>query len=469
MRKLSRAFVAFGLAASLTLVGTNQAQAVTSCTPITSELKAAKLGKLYAYAVDLTTNKVLVNVRSNEQTPSASVMKVISTAAAIKFIVKPREVSQLGPYVATTSVLVNPTEPGTLILRGGGDHTLTRVKPGAYTTYYLPNQHPAKLREIAAEALAALPAGTVINKIVIDDSFFKGSTWNPNHYAYSRTTGDISPITGLMIDAARLNPDLTDTKYSGKRVKDPTLQAGLSFKTWLQTVDEAAALAANDPSVKKLSPAVVVVKGKTPTNAVAIVSKNSQPISNWITHALKISDNTETEVIARHTQLAMGLKNSYTSVQTMGNRLFASIGVNYKKLVMKDASGLAHANRVTPQLLVGLMKNAANPTSDLASLTTYMATSGDGGTLSGRFIAYNKTTKKNELVIPKGSIRAKTGYIGGLYSLSGLITTPAPESHTIAFAIFARSDSANRKYVGFGTKDAIDAVVEKLYLCGPKL
>jgi D-alanyl-D-alanine carboxypeptidase/D-alanyl-D-alanine-endopeptidase (penicillin-binding protein 4) len=461
MKKFGRALLVAGVVASLTLAGSGQAMAETTCTPITKELNAPKLGKLYAYAIDLNTNKVLVNVRSNEQTPSASVMKTITNAAAIKFIVKPREVAGLDPYVATTSVLTNPAEPGTLILRGGGDHTLTRVKAGAYTTYFLPNQHPAKLREIAAAAIAALPVGTVINKIVLDDTFFKGATWNPNHFAYSRTSGDMSPISGLMIDAARTNPDLTDIKYSGKRVKDPTLQAGYSFKDWLKTAD--------DPTATKLATNVVVVKGKTPVSAVPIVTRNSQPITNWITHALRISDNTETEVIARHTELAIGLKNDYSSVQKMGNRLFASLGVNYKKLIMKDASGLAPTNRVTPQLLVALLKSAADPTSDIASLPSYMATSGDGGTLGGRFIAYNKTTKRNELVIPRGSIRAKTGFIGGLYSLAGLVTTPGSEPHVIAFAIFARADSAHKKYVGSGTKDAIDAVVEKLYLCGPSL
>jgi D-alanyl-D-alanine carboxypeptidase/D-alanyl-D-alanine-endopeptidase (penicillin-binding protein 4) len=133
---------------------------------------------------------------------------------------------------------------------------------------------------------------------------------------------------------------------------------------------------------------------------------------------------------------------------------------------MKDGSGLAHTNRVTPKLLVGLLKDAAQPESDLAALPGMMATSGEG-TLSGRFMDYNKTKKKNVLVIPKGAIRAKTGYIGGLYSLSGIVTTA--DGHQIAFAIFARSDRANRKYVGAGTKPAIDNVVEKLYRCGSTL
>lgn len=452
MNKFARGAFAAVLTSALIFGGSIQANATdATCTPISKELKARRLGKLFAYAEDITTGKVLVDVRSKQQTPSASVMKTITAAAAIKYIVHPREVQQLAPYVATTKVYTVPNEPGTLVLRGGGDHTLTRVGSTSYTTYYLPGQHPAKLRLIARDVLAALPPESVINKIVLDDSFFQGPSWNPNWYPYSRIVGDASPITGLMVDAGRMNPDLTDKKYSGLRTTDPTLQAGQYFKNWLGAQASTA----------------VLVKAATPSDAVEIYSANSQPITNWIRHALKISDNTETEVIARHAELALNLPNNYTSVQKMGRRLFKSIGADFKTLIMKDASGLAPGNRVTPLLLAKLLKSASDPESPIASLPSYMATSGDGGTLGGRFVAYNKTTKRYELVIPKGQIRAKTGYIGGLYSLAGIITTA--ENHTIVFAIFAKQDAKKRLYVGTGTKDAIDGVVEKLYLCGAKL
>jgi D-alanyl-D-alanine carboxypeptidase/D-alanyl-D-alanine-endopeptidase (penicillin-binding protein 4) len=454
MKFLGRVTLAAMAAISLVVAGGVSARAAdpapVPCTPITTELKAKKLGKLYAYAVNLTNQKVLVNVRSNSQTPSASVMKTITAAAALKFVVKPREVAQLVPYTAKTSVLTLANEPGTLILRGGGDHTLTRVAESSYTTYYLPGQHPVKLRNLATQALAAIPADVQITKIIVDDSFFKGPTWNPNWYPYSRTVGDASPITGLMVDAARKNPDLTDTKYSGYRVSDPTIQAGQFFKKWL-----------GDRAVN-----AVIVKGATPVSATEITSGESQPITNWIVHALKISDNTETEVIARHTELVMGLKNKYTSVQTMGKRLFTSLGVDSKKLIMKDASGLAPTNRVTAKLLVALMSAAADPQSDIAALPSMMATSGSG-TLNGRFLNYNKTTKSYYRVIPAGAIRAKTGYIGSVYALAGIVTTP--EGNQIAFAIFARSAPSEGFTVGSGTKQAIDDVVEKLYLCGATL
>ena len=450
MKTINRALIASTVAFGMVFAAGIPSNAA-DCTPIARELANPKLGELYAYAVDLTTGKVLVSVRSNEQTPSASVMKTVTAAAAIKFVVKPREVAGSLPYRATTSVLTLPNEPGTLVLKGGGDHTLTRVNPGAYTTYFLPGAHPAKMRDLASAALAALPTGTVINKIILDDSFFQGPTWNPNWNVYSRIVGDMSPIAGLMIDGARYNPDLTDKNYNGKRVLDPTLQAGNNFKKWL-----------GDAALK-----ATVVKGKTPTTATLLTSKDSQPIENWIRHALKISDNTETEVIARHTEIAMGLPNKYNSVQLMGERLLKSLGVKPKKLIMNDASGLAPTNRVTAQILVAILKSAADPSSDLASLPTYMATSGDGGTLGGRFLVLNKSSGKYELVIPKGSIRAKTGFIGGLYSLAGTVYTA--DSHTIVFAMFAKANAKKKLRVGAGTKNAIDAVVNKLYLCGSAL
>lgn len=457
MRKLGRSLLVAALVGSLALTGTLPSQAASTCEPISKQLGNSRLGMLYAHAIDVTTGKVLVNVRSNQQTPSASVMKTIVAAAAIKYLVKVREIKQLTPYVATTTVLFDPAQPDTLILKGGGDHTLTRVPKGSYTTYYTgatstqPAQHPAKLRNIAADVIAALPVGTKITKIVLDDTFFVGPSMNPNWPSDARTSGNAAPITGLMVDAARKNPDLTTKAYSGFRHADPTRQAGFYFRKWLGAKASGATL----------------VKGTAPSTATVIATANSQPITNWITHAMKVSDNTETEIIARHAALEIGLPNDYRSVQKLGNRLFSSLKIDYSKLVMKDASGLAPNNRVTPLLLTSLLKATTEPNSHIATLPSFMNTSNDGGSLQGRFRAYKSKTKKWELVIPKGSIRAKTGFIPGLYSLAGIVTTP--EQHTIVFAIFAKQDTAKKKTVGTGTKNAIDNVVEKLYLCGARL
>ena len=417
------------------------------CTPITDKLQVKKLGKLYAFAQDITDPnavQTLIDVRSSSQTPSASVMKTVTAAAALKFI------GTTDSYRATTTVLRDPAHPGTIILRGGGDVTLTRLSGEMNplnnllhkSTYFFNSQTPAKLMDLASEVESSYGNVEPITKIILDDSFFAGKAWNPNWASYHLGAGNASPITGLMVDAARVNPDQSDPKYKGARVKDPTMQTGTLFKQWLvaQSVNASGA---------------VLVKGKTPSGAEEITNVQSTTMTNWIKHALLISDNAETEVIARHTILAMGLKNDYRSVQAMGRRLFTSLGLSSraaKKLIMKDASGLSQGNRVTPKLIATLMKAAANPDSEVSPLKALMETSNQG-TLAGRLRG-----------IPQGSLRAKTGFISGLYSLSGIITTP--ENHTIVFAIFARQDSAHGLKVGVGTKAAIDGVVQKLYTCG---
>ena len=71
------------------------------------------LAKLYAYVVNVETGEVLINERGTYQTPSASVLKVLSVSAALTYL--PTD------YKATTKVFTVPGEPGTIVLKGGGD------------------------------------------------------------------------------------------------------------------------------------------------------------------------------------------------------------------------------------------------------------------------------------------------------------------------------------------------------------
>ncbi len=91
--------------------------------PKTCSIRAAAtsrdLAHFYGYAMNATTGQVYLNIRGDEQTPSASVMKVYTAAAALEML-SPQ-------YTATTRVFTLPDEPGVIVLRGGGDHTLSRL------------------------------------------------------------------------------------------------------------------------------------------------------------------------------------------------------------------------------------------------------------------------------------------------------------------------------------------------------
>lgn len=387
---------------------------------------AANLAYFYGYAVNAITGEVYLNIRGDQQTPSASVLKVVTAAAAISTL--PAD------YTATTTVLSVPDEPGTLVLRGGGDHTLSRLTPPSFTTY----KKPPKLRELADSVIANWPAGTTINKIILDATFFDQPAWNTAWKNSDRTNGYMSLITGLQVDSDRANPDLTDVKYSGNRSTNPVLAAGKYFKAAIGDIAKSATL----------------VEAKTPASAVEIKAIKSQPISVWLDHALKYSDNTETEFIAKHALKYRGKATSFKNIQAMAVATLKKLKIDSKKLVMVDGSGLAQGNRVTAKLITQIMAKAADPSSPLAAMFGYLPVSGTSGTLSARFTGVSKAAR--------GFVHAKSGYIPGLYSLAGIVT--AKDGTPIAFAAFSREAGGKKLY--YSARAAHDALASRLYECG---
>ncbi|MFM6977234.1 MAG: D-alanyl-D-alanine carboxypeptidase/D-alanyl-D-alanine-endopeptidase, partial [Micrococcales bacterium] len=365
-------------------------------------------------------------IRGDVQTPSASVLKVVTAAAAITTL--PTD------YSATTTVLTVPSEPGTLVLKGGGDHTLSRLTPPSFTTY----KKPPKLRELADAVSASWPAGTPINKIILDATFFDQPAWNSAWKNSDRTNGYMSLITGLQVDSDRANPDLTDVKYSGNRSTNPVIAAGKYFKT----------------AIGDLAKSATLVEATTPATAVEIKAIKSQPITVWLDHALKYSDNTETEFIAKHALKFSGKSTSFKNIQSMAVAALKKMKIDSKKLVMVDGSGLAQGNRVTAKLITQIMANAAKPDSPLAAMFNYLPVSGYSGTLSGRFTGVSKAAR--------GFVHAKSGYIPGLYSLAGIVT--AKDGTPIAFAAFSREAGGKKLY--YSARAAHDALAARLYECG---
>lgn len=396
-----------------------------SCS-IRSAASSRDLAYFYGYAVNAKTGEVYLNIRGDVQTPSASVMKVVTAATAMTVL--PPE------YQAKTSVWSVPSQPGTVVLQGGGDHTLSRLTYPSYSTY----KKPAKIKALADAVKNVWPIDTKITKIILDASFFDQPAWNSAWKNSDRTNGYMSLITGLQADSDRANPDLTDKRYSGTRSTNPVLATGKYFLAALGDIALGAQL----------------VEAKTPVDALPINTVTSQPITVWLDHALKYSDNTETEFIAKHALRTAGLKTSFTNIQALAVTSLKKLKVDYKKLVMLDASGLAQGDRVTAKLITQIMAKAADPTSSMAAMFDYLPVSGISGTLSGRFNGTNKSAR--------GYVHAKSGYIPGLYSLAGIVT--AKDGTAIAFAGFARSEGG--KKVGYGARAALDTLAARFYECG---
>ena len=390
------------------------------------------LGKFHAYVINVDSGEVLVDVLGNELTPSASVIKTLTAVAALQKL--PLE------YKAVTQVLATPSDPSTLVLKGGGDFTLSRLGPGESSVY----SKPPRIRNLAKQALEKIPVDVPITKIILDDSFFSGEAWNPDWPKKYRTLGYVSNITSIQADGDRVQPNRLISSYSFRRGKDPVLTAGEALRASL--------------GEKAVNAQLVV--GNTPADAYVVGEVQSQDMrQSWLGHMLTHSDNTGAEFIARHAAKAAGLEASIAGANKVIKQSLRELGLKPKPLVIRDASGLSNENRVNSKLLAELMVKVAKGENGLDALTQWMPIAGQTGTLRFRF--------QGKSAIARGNVIAKTGYIPGLYGLSGIVN--ASDGSRLAFAVFARADSENGISVTYTAQGAIDRVVTRFYSCGASL
>ena len=378
------------------------------------------LANLSAVVINPATDEILFD--RNAQTPSAtaSVMKLLTAAAALE---------TLGPnYRAETRVYQDATDPSTIILVGGGDPTLSRTAAGVQSVYV----DAPKLSTLALNVNQRL-AGTPISKIILDSSMFQGASWESSWERSEQTQGYMSEVTALQVDGDRANP----SKETSARSTNPVGNAGRFFKTALGESASAA----------------TVVKGALPASAKEIAKVVSQPISKWINHMLQVSDNTQAEALARLVSLDMGFDGSFASIGPAFKKALANTGLDLSAVTIRDGSGLSDFNAVSPKVIADLMKLVINNTSNLGVINQGLPVSGESGSLANRF--------KGDNVDAAGKIFAKTGWIKKGYTLGGYLK--AADGTTLTFAVYALGN------VSDSTKQAIDNLVTGFYRCGDTL
>lgn len=378
------------------------------------------LANLSAVVINPATDEILFD--RNAQTPAAtaSVLKLLTAAAALE---------TLGPnYRAETRVYQDATDPSTIILVGGGDPTLSRTAAGVQSVYV----DAPKLSTLALNVNQRL-AGTPISKIILDSSMFQGASWESSWERSEQTQGYMSEVTALQVDGDRANP----SKETSARSTNPVGNAGRFFKTALGESASAA----------------TVVKGELPASAKEIAKVVSQPISKWINHMLQVSDNTQAEALARLVSLDMGFDGSFASIGPAFKKALANTGLDLSAVTIRDGSGLSDFNAVSPKVIADLMKLVINNTSNLGVINQGLPVSGESGSLANRF--------KGDNIDAAGKIFAKTGWIKKGYTLGGYLK--AADGTTLTFAVYALGN------VSESTKQAIDNLVTGFYRCGDTL
>ena len=330
--------------------------------------------------------------QNNGPTPArtASVLKVLTASAAVM---------QLGAdYQITTSVVAGST-PGTIVLVGRGDATLSAMPPGTESVY----AGAPKLSTLAAATIAAYKSANPTQKItnvVLDASYWNSNDkWDPSWKRSEQTIGYHSEVTALQVDGDRADP----TKQTSPRSTDPIARAGAAFIDALKEADTGNVVADD----------VTVTMG-TASSGNVLAEVKSQPLRVLIPQMLLNSDNTLAEMLARIVSKEGGLGGSAASLQqAIPSLLWAEDPTTARSVTIKDGSGLSENNAVPADVMSEFMRRVASGGENLDVVRDALPVAGKTGSLASRFTGDN--------AVAAGHVVAKTGWIDTAYSLAGYL------------------------------------------------
>jgi len=345
--------------------------------------------------------------------------------------------SALGPdYRLTTKVVAGPT-PGSVVLVGGGDPTLSRLPFGQESVY----PGAPKLADLAAQTVAAYAAANPddpeITQVLLDASYWNtGDRWDSSWDRSLQVDGYGSEVTALQVDGDRDDP----RQAISRRSTDPVTRAGDAF---------AAALAdAGNPAG---APAVTL--GTAVGNTV-LAQVQSQPVSALVAHMLDTSDNALAEMLSRVSSRVIGLDGSAASLSRTFTGVLNTYGVDTAAITVRDASGLSSLNAVPAQYVAELLAVIAAGGQNLPIITNALSVAGVNGNLARRFTGPN--------AIARGSVQGKVGWIGSARTLAGIVR--AADGTVLTFSFYVIRDGVPET-----ARAALDTLATGVFSCGDNL
>ncbi|MEU0882879.1 D-alanyl-D-alanine carboxypeptidase/D-alanyl-D-alanine-endopeptidase [Lentzea sp. NPDC005914] len=373
------------------------------------------LGTLNGTVVDPSSGTVLWQQGDTTPSTPASSLKILTAAAALLSLDRAEQLS---------TKVVQGAEPGTVVIVGGGDPTISgtpgsSVYPGAATLDDLVNQVKQK---------------GAVTKVQFDLSRYVGEPLGPQWETADIAGGSVAPIVPFMLDGGRLDPK----KDVSARTGSPAQSAADAFA---QRIGASGATA-----------------GAAPQGAQVLGEIKSAPIEQLVDNMMQISDNVLTESVAREIAIKSGNEPSFAGGVKAVRDVLTKNGFDLTGANFVDGSGLSATNKIPAKLLTDVLTAAAKPTLDdprttkLRPLLTALPVAGGSGTLAGRYTGNSADGK--------GWVRAKTGTLTGVNALAGMVVDV--DGRVLVFAFMSASNRNPETEV----RPALDVMAAALRGCG---
>ena len=190
--------------------------------------------------------------------------------------------------------------------------------------------------------------------------------------------------------------------------------------------------------------------GRAPTTSLLLATHASKPINQLMADTLKPSDNLYADSLYLHAAAKLqGTPLNWPQAQpVVKNFLQQQTGINLQNAVLTDGSGLSRQDLLTPEQTVSLLRFLHDRFPLSYEYIAALPVAGQDGTLQRRF---RKPTQQ-------GLLRAKTGTMTGIMSLSGYLYTS--NGHTLAFSIFINTKPGTKPSISGRYRSMVESLCD---------
>jgi len=417
------------------------------------------------YIRNLTTGEVIDSHREDKVVPPASVMKLLTTGAALEILGPDFRFPTVLEY---TGVIRHDTLFGDLYVRGGCDPSLGNK--GQMNFLY---RWAKEVREAGVK--------TIAGNLIADMTMLDGEAQNPswlcedagNYYApgifalnyYGNTMNIVlkSEAVGSVASVVKTEPKVDDLvfinhircaqidydgafvsgiPYSQERYLTGSVPANLGTfgvkgdlpNPGLLLVQHfAKVLQESGIQVQKQITYISEYNPMTPPRQV-LYTHLSEPLSELIKETNVNSNNLYAESIFRYLGTRYGLPGTIPHSQDMLKEFWRNKGVHVQNALIKDGCGLAPQDAISAKALVELL-TYMHRSKYAEAWKASLPVSGQSGTLKSLCL---KTCLE-------GRIHAKSGSIAGTKNFAGYIDMP--NGDTWVFAVLVNSAAAKAKNI----------------------